>query len=127
MSLLKNYFNYIKDLISGEEYLTDRDKFTIMLHLCAAMHMISALLFLGFGSILLMLYNLLSFLIYESLVTMSKNKLFKTVVFISSVEVMVCVFLTTIGFGQLLNFNLYCILCMLQRKGFQASFACCGN
>ena len=110
MSLIKNYINYIKEIISGEQYLSDKDKFTLMLHLCALAHLGSAVIFLCFGSILLMLYNLLSFLVFESLVTASKNKLFKLVVVIASMEVVVFVTLTTLGFGHLLNYNLFCFL-----------------
>ena len=110
MGFFKNYLNYIKDIISGEEYLSDKDKFTLMLHLCAAAHLGSAVIFLLFGSILLMLYNLLSFLVFESLVTAAKNKLFKLVVFIASIEVVTFVTITTLGFGHLLNFNLFCFL-----------------
>ena len=60
MDQIKIYLNYIKEIINGEEYLSDRDKFTLILHLCAFSHLIFAGIFLGFGNILMMLYNLLS-------------------------------------------------------------------
>ena len=97
MDQIKIYLNYIKDIINGEEYLSDRDKFTLILHLCAFSHLIFAGLFLGFGNILMMLYNLLSFLVYESLVTLTKNKQFKLITLAITAEVNVFVLLSTLA------------------------------
>ena len=110
MDQIKIYLNYIKDIIHGEEYLSDRDKFSLILHICAFSHLLYAGLFLGFGSILLMLYNLLSFLIYESLVTLSKNKQFKLITLAITAEVNLFVLFTTLAYGQRLHFNLFCLL-----------------
>ena len=110
MEQIKNYLNYIKDIINGEEYLSDRDKFSIILHICAVSHFLFAILFLAFGSIILMLYNLLSFLVYESMVSLAKNKHFKLIVFAICVEVNLFVFLTSLAYGHELGFNLFCFL-----------------
>ncbi|MBR5067014.1 MAG: GGDEF domain-containing protein [Lachnospiraceae bacterium] len=110
MDQIKIYLNYIKEIINGEEYLSDRDKFTLILHLCAVSHLIFAGIFLGFGNILMMLYNLLSFLIYESLVTLTKNKQFKLITLAITAEVNVFVLLSTLAYGKGLYFNLFCFL-----------------
>ena len=110
MDQIKIYLNYIKEIINGEEYLSDRDKFTLILHLCAFSHLIFAGLFLCFGNILMMLYNLLSFLVYESLVTLTKNKQYKLITLAISAEVNVFVLLVTLAYGKALNFNLFCFL-----------------
>ena len=110
MEQIKVYFKYIKDVISGEEYLSDREKFTLVLHLCAIAHICFAVLFLGFGNILLMLYNLLSFLIYESLISMVKNKQYRLVTLAFSLEVNIFVIITTLAYGHELNFNMFCLL-----------------
>lgn len=110
MEQIKIYLNYIKDIINGEEYLSDREKFSLILHICAVSHLLFAILFLGFGNILLMLYNLLSFLVYESIVTMAKNKKFKLIIFAISVEVNFFVILTTLAYGSKLYYNLFCFL-----------------
>ncbi len=110
MEQIKIYLNYIKDIINGEEYLSDREKFSLILHICAISHLLFAILFLGFGNILLMLYNLLSFLLYESMVSMAKNKKFKLIVFAISFEVNFFVILTTLAYGHKLYYNLFCFL-----------------
>ena len=110
MEQIKIYLNYIKDIINGEEYLSDREKFSLILHICAISHLLFAILFLGFGNILLMLYNLLSFLLYESMVSMAKNKKFKFIVFAISFEVNFFVILTTLAYGHKLYYNLFCFL-----------------
>ena len=110
MGWLKNYFNYIKDVINGEEYLSDKDKFTIILHVCGISHILFAFIFLCFGNILLMLYNLLSFLIYEWMITFVKNKQFKIVTFAICFEVSFFVILSTLAYGHQLYFNLFCFL-----------------
>ncbi len=110
MEQIKIYLNYIKDIINGEEYLSDREKFTLILHICAISHLLFAIIFLGFGNILLMLYNLLSFLVYESMVTLAKNKQFKLIIFAICVEVNLFVLLTTLAYGNRLCFNLFCFL-----------------
>ena len=110
MDQIKIYLNYIKEIINGEEYLSDRDKFTLILHLCAFSHLIFAGIFLGFGNILMMLYNLLSFLVYESLVTLTKNKQFKLITLAITAEVNIFVLLVTLAYGKSLYFNLFCFL-----------------
>ena len=110
MEQIKIYLNYIKDIINGEEYLSDREKFALILHICAISHLLFAIIFLGFGNILLMLYNLLSFLVYESMVTLAKNKQFKLIIFAICVEVNLFVLLTTLAYGNRLCFNLFCFL-----------------
>ncbi|MBO4347360.1 MAG: diguanylate cyclase [Lachnospiraceae bacterium] len=110
MEQIKIYLNYIKDIINGEEYLSDRDKFTLVLHICAFSHLLFAILFLGFGSILMMLYNLLSFLVYESMISFVKNKQYVLVTILVSLEVVVFVILSTLAYGPHLYFNLFCFL-----------------
>lgn len=110
MEQIKVYINFIKDLISGDEYLSDKDKFTITLHFCAITHLINAGLFLFMGSIVMLIYNLLSFLIFEGMITFAKNKKFGLVTIIGCLEVCTFVVITTLCFGQHLNYNIYCFL-----------------
>lgn len=110
MDWLKNYFNYIREIIRGEEYLSDREKFTLILHICAFSHLLFAVLFFGFENIIMMLYNLLSFLVYESMISFAKNKQFKIITFAISVEVSIFVVLSTLAYGSGLHFNLFCFL-----------------
>lgn len=110
MGQIKNYYQVIKEIITGEEYLSDKDKFTLLLHFCALVHIIDAAFFLGFGDILMLLYNLVAFLIYESCVSLAKNKKFKIISIITMVEVLVFVTFTTIIYGNNLYFNIYCFM-----------------
>ncbi|MCR5846889.1 MAG: GGDEF domain-containing protein [Lachnospiraceae bacterium] len=110
MEQIKIYLKYIKDVISGEEYLSDREKYSLVLHICAISHIIFSIMFLGFGNILLMLYNLLSFLTYESMISLVKNKKYMLIALAFSLEVNVFVIFTTLAYGYNLNFNLFCFL-----------------
>ncbi len=110
MDWLKNYMNYIREVVRGEEYLSEREKFTLTLHICAFSHLMFAVLFFGFENILLMLYNLLSFLIYESMISFAKSKRFKLITFIMTFEVSLFVILTTLAYGSGLHFNLFCFI-----------------
>lgn len=110
MDSFKFYLKYISDVIKGEEYLSDRDKFTLLLHGCALIHIIDGFLFLGFGNIAMLIYNLLSFLAYEWMVSLAKSKQFKTVTIICTVEVLLFVIFSTLFYGNFLCFNLYCFL-----------------
>lgn len=110
MGQIKNYFNVIKEIVTGEEYLSDKDKFTLLLHFCALTHLIDAAFFLGFNDIMMLLYNLGAFLLYESCISLAKNKKFKYISIITVLEVLVFVSITTILYGNLLYFNLYCFL-----------------
>jgi len=110
MDQIKIYFNYIKDIIKGEEFLSDREKYTLILHMCAVSHLVFAVLFLLLGNILMMLYNLLSFLVYESMITFVKNKQFKFIIFAVNFEVTLYVILTTLAYGSHLYYNLFCFL-----------------
>lgn len=110
MGQLKNYFIFIKEIINGEEYLSDKDKFSLLLHFCALAHLVDAALFLAFNDILLLLYNLGAFLLYESCINLAKNKRFKAIAIITVLEVLLFVILSTIGYGNTLYFNIYCFL-----------------
>lgn len=110
MDQMKIYLKYISDIIKGEEYLSDREKFTLFLHSCAVIHLIDGALFLGFGNIAMLIYNLLAFLTYEWMVSLAKSKQFKTVTILSTVEVILFVVFTTLFNGNLLFFNLYAFL-----------------
>lgn len=110
MDQLKIYLKYISDVIKGEEYLSDREKFTLFLHSCAIIHLIDGALYLGFGNIAMLIYNLLAFLTYEWMVSLAKSKQFKTVTILSSIEVIIFVVFATLFDGNLLYFNLYCFL-----------------
>ena len=110
MGQIKIYIKLIKDIISGEEYLSNKEKFTLLLHFCAIVHLIDSAYFYGFNNILLVLYNLCSFLLYEMLVPLAKNKQFKMITAIASCEVLLFVIFNTIAYGSHLNFNLYCFL-----------------
>ncbi len=110
MEQIKFYLKYISDVIKGEEFLSDRDKFTLLLHSCAFIHLIDGLFFLGLANIPMLIYNLLAFLIYEWMVTLAKSKQFKTITVICSLEVILFVIFNTLFYGDLLYFSLYCIL-----------------
>lgn len=110
MGQFKIYYQLIKDIINGDEYISDKDKFTLLLHLCALVHLIDSFYFWGFSNILLLLYNLGSVLLYESLVPFAKNKQFKFITAVCSIEVLIFVFFNSLEYGTMLNFNLYCFI-----------------
>lgn len=110
MDQIKIYLKYISDVIKGEEYLSDRDKFTIFLHSCASIHLLDGIIFLGFGNIAMLIYNLLAFLAYEWMVSLAKSKQFKVVTVMCSIEVILFIIFSTLFNGSLLCFNLYCFL-----------------
>lgn len=110
MSQLIIYFNYIWAVIKGDEYMSEKDRFTIFLHFCAVVHLFDCIPFVIFGNIILVIWNLISFLLYEGLIPFARNKQFKFVTIASSLEVFVFVILTTLFYGSGLNFNMYCLL-----------------
>ena len=110
MSQIKIYLKYILGVIKGDEFMSEKDRFTIFLNFCAIVHIIDCVPFFIFGNVLLVIWNLLAFLLYEGLIPVARNKQFRLVTIISSAEVRAFVTLTTLFYGSNLNFNMYCLL-----------------
>lgn len=108
-SIFKNFVTYVKNLINGDEYISDRTKVTYTLSALSIIHVLIAIFFAGFGNMLLALYNVASFFLYQGLMELTKKKHYVAPAIITCVEVIVFVLFTSFTIGNIMRFNLYCL------------------
>lgn len=107
--IAKNAWHLVKNLIEGNDEISDKDKFAFLLGLLSIVHIINAFIFFFLGDISLSFYNIFSFLFYRFLKNLSVKKASYLLCFyMTYAEVFLCVILTTLVYGNSLNFNLYC-------------------
>lgn len=108
-SIIKNLFHYINNIIDGEEYISDKAKFSVLLNLVSVTRIINACLFFFLGDSLLCFFNVFSFLFYRFLITLStKSKKYLPTFILAYAEVLVCVLLFSLMYGWETCFNTYC-------------------
>lgn len=110
ISFFKNIYKYIRDVISGDEYLSTKSKNTYILYLSSFIHLVNVFIFGTFENLPLLLYNLVAFLVYQLLATLVPRKVYFLITAITVIEVTLGVILTSVLFGSILGFNLYCFL-----------------
>ncbi len=108
-TIFKNLVTYVKNLINGDEYVSDRTKVTYTMSAISIIHVFIAVFFMYFEHIGLAVYNVASFIVYQGLVELAKKKHFVAVTFISCFEIIFFVLLTTFTVGTIMRFNLYCL------------------
>lgn len=108
LTILKNMVTYVRNLINGDEYISDRTKITYVLTYTSVIHVLCAVFFAYYGLLLLAIYNIGAFFVHQFLIGMAKKKIFLPAMTLSCVEIMVFSVLTTLCIGNFLNFNLYC-------------------
>lgn len=108
LTIFKNLISMIRNLINGDEYISDRSKITYSLYFMSFMHISYALLFMFCESAFLALYNLLAFLIVQILIRVAANKHLFTAATLSAVEILAFSVVSTLALGNSMNFNLFC-------------------
>ena len=89
LTVIKNFISLVRNLINGDEYISDRSKITCSLYFMALMHISYAVLFMCCESALLALYNLLAFIIVQILIRVAAHKHLFTAATLSAVEILV--------------------------------------
>lgn len=107
-TVFKNFITLVRNLINGDEYISDRSKITYSLYFLALMHISYAVLFMFCESAVLALYNLIAFLYVQILIRIAANKHLFTAATLSAIEILVFSIISTIALGDSMNFNLYC-------------------
>lgn len=110
ISFVKNIYKYIRDIITGDEYLSTKSKYTYVLYFSSFIHLVNVFIFGAFENLPLLLYNLIAFLVYQLLATLVPRKVYFLITAVTVLEVTTGVILTSIAFGSVLGFNLYCFL-----------------
>ncbi len=108
-TFFKNFVTYVKNLINGEEYISDRTKMGYTMTAISFIHVLIAIFFAFNNNIWLCLYNLLSFGIYQLLMELVKKKKYVFTTIIASVEIITFVMVTSFCIGTIMRFNLYCL------------------
>lgn len=108
-ALIKNIVTYIKNLINGEEYISDRTKVAYTLITISFIHVIIAVFFAFFGNTWLAIYNVGSFFLYQWLLEVVKKKHYILATNIACIEIVFFVLFTTFLIGTVMRFNLYCL------------------
>ncbi|MBE5885380.1 MAG: GGDEF domain-containing protein [Lachnospiraceae bacterium] len=108
-ALFKNFVTYIKNLINGEEYISDRTKLTYTMATLSFVHVLIAIFFAFWGNTWLILYNIASFFLYQWLMDMAKKKHYVVVTILACIEIVIFVLITSFTIGTIMRFNLYCL------------------
>ncbi len=108
-AFFKNLVTYIKNLINGEEYVSDRTKVSYTLASISFIHVLVAIFFAFLGNMWLTLYNLASFFLYQGMMELVKKKRYVIVTIFTCIEVIIFVLVTSFTIGTIMRFNLYCL------------------
>ncbi len=108
LNIIKNFISLVKNLMNGDEYISDRAKITYTLTLISLMHTLYAVVFLFNGSFILSVYNLCALLFIQILTRVAYNKHLLTATTLTCCEILVFALVSTMGLGTDLNFNLFC-------------------
>ena len=102
-----NLFHYIKGIKNGESFFDEQFKFSFILREVSVVHFLFAVLFLIAGNKIIGIYNVAIFVGYLLLSYLIKAKKYRTVLFLTSVEVMAHGALATILVGSGTGFLLF--------------------
>ncbi|MBQ8246142.1 MAG: GGDEF domain-containing protein [Lachnospiraceae bacterium] len=108
-AFFKNLVTYVRNLMNGEEYISDRTKLGYTLAAFSCIHVLIAIIFAFFGNVVLCLHNVASFFIYQALMEFVKKKRYVVTTIITYVEIISFVLITTFSIGTIMRFNLYCL------------------
>lgn len=108
-AFFKNLVTYIKNLINGEEYISDRTKVSYTLSTISFIHVLIAIFFAFFGNIWLCIYNVASFFLYQAMMELVKKKRYVITTIMTCVEIIVFVLVTSFSIGTIMRFNLYAL------------------
>lgn len=107
-TIIKNFFHLIKNIINGDEYISDRAKVTYTLTFLSIMHLFYALFFLSTGTFSLIFYNMIAFMIMQFLIRIAHQKHLFVAMTVACFEILIFSFISTFILGDNLNFNLFC-------------------
>ncbi|MBO5341236.1 MAG: GGDEF domain-containing protein [Lachnospiraceae bacterium] len=108
-TFFKNLVTYVKNLINGDEYISDRTKLSYTITAISIIHVLIAVFFALNNNILLTLYNVGSFFLYQGTMELVKKKKYIATTIITCVEIIVFVLVTSFCIGTIMRFNLYCL------------------
>lgn len=108
-AFFKNIVTYVKNLINGDEYISDRTKLSYTIGTISLIHALIAVLFFVYKNGFLVVYNVASFCLYQGLMELIKKKRYVITVVITCIEIITFVLITSFFIGTIMRFNLYCI------------------
>ena len=111
---MKNYITnaieYLKNVAKGEEYISNNNKFVILLEAASIVHVVDCILYGFFSNLPMCFYNIASFLFYQMMLTVAKQKKYKLCVYLCVAEVNLAVLLSALLFGTCLGFNTFSLV-----------------
>lgn len=108
-TILKNFVTLVKNLINGDEYVSDKTKVTYTLKTISIIHIIIAVFFAILGDLGLAMYNVSSFFLYQGLLALAKKKRYVITTIATCLEIILFVLITSLTIGTIMRFNLYCL------------------
>ncbi len=108
LRLFKGIRNYIHNLSTGEEVMSDRRKFTWMFIGFIFIHIASTVFFAILQNQLLVAFHVVAIIGYFGLISLAQKKHFFAVSLICEIEALIAVMLVSFTYGSLLGYSLYC-------------------
>lgn len=107
--IVKNLISLIKNIMNGDEYISDKAKITSTLTFISFIHLFYAVLFVFYGGYSLILYNLVALFLYHAiLIPLANRKHFFAAMTTSCGEMLLFSVITTLLIGSTFHFNLFC-------------------
>ncbi len=107
-NIIKNIVSLIRNLMNGDEYISDRAKITYTLYFLSLMHITYAAILMFCQTAILALYNLLAFILMQILIRVAHQKHLFTAAALSAVEILIFAVVSTLSLGDTVHFNLFC-------------------
>lgn len=108
-TFFKNIVTYVKNLINGDEYISDRTKLGYTIVTLSFIHVLIAIFFFSCENYFLGFYNIGSFALYQGLKELIKKKRYIITIVLTCVEIIIFVLVTSFCIGTIMRFNLYCL------------------
>lgn len=109
ISMINHYISYAKKILTGNARITDRQKFSVIIYSVALVHFFLAFFFGYYRIVPLLIFNILSVLIYLSCTLLIRRDNFLSVYWITYLEIILHSFVTIICIGWQFGFALYII------------------
>ena len=106
---MKRYFSYAKKILTGNARITDKQKFSVIIYSVALVHLFLAFIFASFRIGPLLVFNIISVLVYLSCSLLIRRELFWLVYLITYFEIILHSFVATICIGWQFGFAQYII------------------
>lgn len=108
INIFKNFVSIVKNLMNGDEYISDRAKITYTLTFLSFMHLCYALIFMFTNSVALAFYNFVAFILVQIFIRIAYYKHLFTAMTLACSEILVFSLISSFLLGDGLNFNLFC-------------------